>query len=80
MSAGAERGEREDRDAPLVCVRSRSCHTLDEFNHSHMKGHLSWPLETNRAFSALNPAKRIECSGKKSILLQRDSKDEAFTY
>lgn len=26
-----------------VCMRR----LLDEFNHSHMKGHLSWPLETN---------------------------------
>lgn len=30
---------------------------LDEFNHSHTRAHLSWPLETNLAFSAINLTK-----------------------
>lgn len=33
------------------------CRPPVEFNHSHMKGHLSWPFETNLAFSAINLTK-----------------------
>ena len=36
-------------------VHTYMCRPLDEFNHSHMRGHLSWPLETNLALPSDKP-------------------------
>ena len=36
-------------------VHTYLCRPLDEFNHSHMRGHLSWPLETNLALPSDKP-------------------------
>lgn len=55
----AKRRVKEMGDVLCMCMRVHVCmrHPLDEFNHSHMKGHLSWPLETNLALSAINLTK-----------------------
>lgn len=50
-------GERRRGYSVRLRVHTYMCRPLDEFNHSHMKGHLSWPLETNLAFSAINLSK-----------------------
>lgn len=50
-------GERRWRRSVHLCVHTYMCRPPDEFNHSHAKGHLSWPLETNLAFWAINLTK-----------------------
>lgn len=52
-------------------VHTYICRPLLEFNHSHMKGHLSWPFETNLGFSAINLTKWMPREEINSIKMKR---------
>ena len=60
-SRGTSEGDRKEKEwrrrgcSVHQRVHTYMCRPLDEFNHSHMRGHLSWPLETNLALPSDKP-------------------------